>query len=185
MRPATPSGALEGERIGSPSEDYLLLERGVRVVEFVVKPVARFGTSSRRLGQWDILRSTGFPPIVNDRAASVLVDVAGEDVQLVSVRVLAEDGEVGPYWAVNATRLVSCIDHQSSVFSMLADAPGQIAGFRRLRLVAGCMRTAILARDDEYHGFLYAAAPLAHALLDAQLRGLNLVAADHAFDHWE
>jgi hypothetical protein len=50
-------------------------------------------------------------PVVSERAANLLREVAPDDVQLISARI---EGVTDPYWVVNIISFLDCIDHERS-----------------------------------------------------------------------
>ena len=175
---------LMGQWDNRGSTSNLVFRSGTRLESTASPPLIEYAVDADRLAEFDLLASNGLIPLANARAADVISAAAGDDAELIPAKVRARGREIGRYWVVNATRLVRCIDKDASAYSMMLNAPDKILRFTRLRLLPGRMDGARLARDADYHGFLYVAPELASILLGARLRGLNLVSAEEEYAHF-
>ncbi len=183
--PETSNDAHVGQWDWRGSTHHSTFKSGHRLDPIPSPPTIVFeAAAAAEIGKFEMLTSTGLVPLLDERAATILGDAAGNDVQLIPARVMARDGEIGPFWLVNATRLVSCIDLPASSYTMIAGAPEKILGFRHLRLLADAMGDARVARESMYQSFLYVSSDLAATLRRANLRGLNLQIPEQMPAYW-
>jgi hypothetical protein len=154
--------------------DRFLLKKGERLFGQVETPTIKFNGMLAQLRQFDCLANSALVPLVNEKCAAILTEVAPSDVQLVAAQVEAADGGAEEFSLVNITCKVQAIDRGRSVFSYV---PGtqQIMSFRRLEYVESCLGEHALARDAEYLGHLLVAEPVAMRLKREGCKGIELL----------
>lgn len=183
VTPATLHDDQIGRWDATQAGDHLKFLRGERLEETTESHVIRY-RSQVSLEGFDVLALDASIPVVNERAAEVIRQAGGEDVQFITAKVVAGEGQVGPYWLVNATRTVRCIDFERSIYTRMPGAPDAVMGFKSLRLHGDRMGDARVARDVDYRSLLYVSPGFAAVVRQAGLRGLTFLSASDAYDHW-
>lgn len=123
-------------------------------------PSFEFDASSSEVRSYDDLANNAMVPLVSARIQKILVEVAGDDVELIPAHIVAADGEVEGYALVNVMAKVHATDRTMSEFTLVPGTEA-IMGFRKLVLVDGSLGTHALARDTEYSSNLVVSERLA------------------------
>ncbi|MFA5193784.1 MAG: DUF1629 domain-containing protein [Verrucomicrobiia bacterium] len=168
---------LIGEYQRDRSPDRFLFDRGTRVAEDIPAPSFVFNARNARLavlGRYDILPNSTMVPLVTQRVARVLDEMAGEDIQLIPANVTAGGQLLSGFKLVNVLRLVSSIDHSQSNFVCI---PGtkQIAKFNRFRVKPDALGYYHLAREAEYHPFILVSEALKRAFETHNFKGCAFI----------
>lgn len=106
-------------------------------------------------------------PVVHVRVASLLAELAPEDVQLIPVDV---EGQPDQYLLLVATRLIACIDEKASRIRRWAPEDGlphkvgQYASVRNLRIDAARVGDARIFRPEGWAGALIVSEEIKDAL---------------------
>lgn len=164
--------SLIGEYLRDRSPDRFIFRRGVRVPEDVGTPVLRFNASCERLLQYDCLPNNAMVPLLRGDLATLLLERAPADVQLVKAEVLALDGQSDAFFLLNVTAMVTGIDKSQSTLTYL---PGtkQILSFKRLAYLDDCLGEHELARDAEYTAHLLVSEGLVASLRARRVTGVE------------
>lgn len=167
---------LRYDRHSSP--DRFLFTSGTSVSE--PNPVPSFVTDAlmEQLRNWDNLPNSARLPLVNRRFASLLLELAPNDVEMFTARIASASGASQEYSLVNITHTARVIDHRASSYSLVPETQ-QIMSFKTLRLLPDCLGTRKLARNEEYRSHILVSDDVRSAILESGLRGVEFV---HASD---
>jgi hypothetical protein len=164
---------LIGEYDRANSPDRFMFKKGELLPEDIGTPILKFDASIAELKELDDLANTAMVPVISDRLARVLVDIAPSDIQLIDVSVNATDGNIEDYKLLNIVNKVIGIDKSQSEFTLVPGSD-QIMSFRFLKYKDDCLGRCVLARDAEYSSNLLVSQSLAEKLLEMKVAGVGL-----------
>jgi hypothetical protein len=107
-------------------------------------------------------------PTLGDR----LVELAGDDVQLLPATATATDGTITSCCMLNVTSQVHGIDHERSLYVKMKRA-NAIRSFHRLVLRENFMGTHCVAREAEYLPYILVSSSVRDLLEGSGFRGLQ------------
>jgi hypothetical protein len=143
--------------------DRFLFKRGELLDKSLIgKPRIRVTAKSSSLRKLHDIGSTAMVPLVSAAVGQVLLQTCPKDVQLFPAEIVCIDGVIADYSIVNVTNRVRGIDHERSVYSVLAS--GGILQFDQVIYKANCLGNLDLARDEEYSNHLVVSERLRDAL---------------------
>lgn len=164
---------LIGEYDRKHSPDRFIFKKGERLPLGLVEPIIKFDASIEELKELDDLANSAMVPVVSERLASILMELASQDIQLLDVVIEAKNGKLGGYKILNVVSKVTGIDRECSKF-MFVPGSDQIMSFRFLKYKANCLNNHCLARDAEYSSNLMVSQSLAEKLMEMKLKGVGL-----------
>jgi hypothetical protein len=164
---------LIGEYDRENSPDRFLFKKGELLPEDIGRPTFKFDADIAELKKLDDLSNNAMVPVISDRLASILIEVASKDIQLIDIVIKAKDGELEGYKLLNIINKVIGIDKSQSKFTFV---PGtdQIMSFRYLKYKDGCLGEHALARDEEYSSNLIVSQALVEKLRELKVTGVAL-----------
>lgn len=162
--------------------DYLLFRRGLKISseQLFTQPILTFECSKDELKAYDCLLSVIPAPVVNQRLAEVLKKHAADDIQLLDIKLVCEDGELEGYRIVNVIHTIRGIDHERSVYTKYKDK--FIISLKRLVLKPGYMGRYQLAREEEDKGHLLVSQSLYDILQAYRFKGVRLVTPEDYYE---
>jgi len=166
-----------GEYLQDESPDCFLFFQGKHLLPDVGLPNFRFKVSSRALQKYDVLSNSTAIPLVSERLANVLKQLAQEDVQLLPANIQTSDGAMLGYQLVNVLNLVPGIDYGQSDF-IYFHGTKRIMKFNRLGLRPEALGDRHLARDEEYKSFLIVSDTLKRTFESKGFKGCGIVGAE-------
>lgn len=171
--PGEYSEKLIGEYDRDSSPDRFIFKKGEVLSSGLEKPVIKFDANVQELIELDDLANNAMVPVISERLAGVLADLASEDIQLIDVAIKAKDGDLEGYKILNIVSKVFGIDKKQSKFTLVPGAD-QIMSFRSLKYKDDCLKGRHLARDAEYSSNLLVSQVLAEHLMKMKLKGVGL-----------
>lgn len=164
---------LIGEYDRENSPDRFVFKKGELLPEDIGTPILKFDANIAELKELDDLANNAMVPVISESLASVLVEIAPSDIQLIDVTINAKDGNIEGYKLLNIVNKVIGIDKSQSEFTLVPGSD-QIISFRFLKYKDGCLGGHVLARDAEYSSNLIVSQALAEKLLDMEVTGVGL-----------
>ena len=143
-----------GRYVRQSSPDRFLFLKGIPISSRISLPHIEFDIPPNKLAEFDILPNSAMVPLVSGRVSEVLSKLCPNDVQLIDAEVIANGCRVEGYKLLNATQLVSYVDHDNSDFVFIPNTDA-IMKFNQLRLTPKCMVDHEIARETEYTSYLY------------------------------
>ena len=174
------------EEIGVSSELHPALSRALVLGERFTGPYSmpeiEFDTSAVRLKEMDCPTSNLPVRIVSPDLAAYLAAEVGEDIQLLDVELLAQDGHVTGYKIVNPLRHVFGIDKEKSSvrFSPSKEDENDIIGLNTFVSIPDCLGNYKIARDAEL-SYIYIAEELAEDILSHFSGGFAFIKPEDAY----
>lgn len=164
---------LIGEYDKSVSPDRFIFKKGAIFSDDTAIPVLKFDSKVEALVNIDDLANDSMLPVVSERLAKTVKDIAGDEIQLVDVEVNGSDGKLSGYKLLNVIPKVSGIDKAMSEITMI---PGtdSIMGFKSLRYIDSCLGNHEIARDSEYSSNLIVSEYLASRISEINPVGVGL-----------
>ncbi|MDO8954159.1 MAG: hypothetical protein Q7V63_04855 [Gammaproteobacteria bacterium] len=161
------------------SPDRFLFRKGIRLSDndLIPIPLIKFKITKQQLRQYECLVNSSEVPVISNRLADLLIEFAGNDIQLCDVKIECINGELEGYKILNIPQTIKGIDHaRSSCTKMkLVD---RILQINRLFYLPGCMGEHNLAREAEYMGLLLVSQTLYDAFQNKKMTGVRLVEPD-------
>lgn len=140
---------LIGEYQRAVSPDRFEFRKGEELPSSIGVPVVMLNATMQETNALDCIPNSSMIPLVGPRLAKLLARRAQADIQLLSAKVIARDGEIDAFKMLNVISKVACINHAQSRYSFV---PGtkQIMAFRKLSCLDECMGAHRIAREVEY-----------------------------------
>lgn len=175
-------GRYERER----SPDRFLFREGqvLSIAQVKPDPIIKFEVSMAQLEPYDCLDNTSSIPLVNQRLADLLINLAGDDIQLFDVKIECTDGELERYKILNVIHTVKGIDHEQSVYTTfkLPRGGSMIGTIRKLVYKPGCMGNHHLAKDEEMKDNLLVTQNIYDTFKREKITGVWLATPDEFYD---
>ena len=162
-----------GEYNRDCSPDRFIFKQGEKIQNIAAKPVFNFELKKKEILKIDCLPNNTLVPLINKKIATLLQDVASEDIQLYDAEIHTPDGIVDGYMILNVVNTIVGLDKENSIIEYMSDGKS-ILGFEYLQYKEGAMETCHLARDSEYTSNLLISEYLAKLLISKKFKGLNI-----------
>lgn len=145
---------LIGHYMRKESPDRFLFRKGEELPSSIAIPRFEFNAPAAKLEQYDVLPNSTQIPLVSPKVAESLRGLCPNDIQLFEANIIASGQEIQGFKLLNATHLVSCVDHANSDYSFIPGTDA-IMGFKKLKLVYDGLKKHHIAREAEYKSYLY------------------------------
>ena len=164
------------------SPSYFLFMGGVRLsaAEVPNKPIITFEIDKSRLASLDCLVNSSGVPVVSDRLAKLLINLAADDIQLFDVTIECPDGELKGYKLVNVTQMIKGIDHELSIYKKMKDCD-IILTIKHLVYKAGCMAKYKIVRDKECITNLLVNQEISEAFKKEKISGVRIITPEEYY----
>ncbi len=175
-------GRYERER----SPDSYLLEKGVKLkpAQMIGTPIVKFSVEKRDIEKYDCLVNSTAIPLVNERLAKLLENIAGDEVQFFCIKIECTDGELDGYKILNLTQSLDVVDYNNSVYTTIDLPRGNtiLGTIKKLILNSGCLKNHSLARDEKYRRKLFVSQAIYDAFKREKITGVWLPTPDEFYD---
>jgi hypothetical protein len=158
------------DRVSNP--DRFLLGKGIRLDSESGSWRFFFPGQTKSLRKFDDLANNALVPLVSARLASLLIELAPDDVQLLPAEIEAQDGRIDDFHLLNVISMVPAVDRALSIFSLVRGTQA-IMSFKKLMLILDCLGSHVLARSAEYRSHVLVSHSLVEAIQRAGMLGMQ------------
>ena len=144
--------------------------RAMPILETIGLPSFKFAAQRSRLVRYDVLPNTIGVPLISPRVAALLANICPAEFQLIPCKIHTADAPIEDYSLLNVLVEISGIDHAHSSLLMFPK-DNCIISVKRLRYATGAMGRHHLAREREYHPFLWVSDEVVQKFALAKFKG--------------
>jgi len=152
------------------SPNYISFIQGKALEGVTTIPCFKVAAPRSRLAKYDVFPNSIQIPLISPRVVSLLAEICPHDVQLFPAVIHTRDLPITDYSLLNVVAEVSGMDRDHSKFTMI---PGfdEIMKVNKLRYLLGSMGKRHIAREREYHPFLWVSDAVVQRFAQEKIKG--------------